>query len=160
MLREALERRGAKVFEAMAYTYSLDLGKRGADLLEAVGFKYIPPGEGKMLELINDLVRGMIHIITFTSPPSARNLFRFVEAHGRDIDLRRSLNKEVIVVAVGPPTRRAIEENKVSVDVMPDVYKLGPMVKATADYLAKEQSRTGKRALARMQAEKIADGTA
>ena len=158
MLREVLERRGAKVFEAMAYTYSLDLGKRGADLLEAVGFKYIPPGEGKMVELINDLVRGMIHIITFTSPPSARNLFRFAEAHGRDIDLRRSLNEEVIVVAVGPPTRRSIEEDEVQVDVMPDVYKLGPMVKATVDYLAQDHSRPRKRALARIQPESIAGG--
>ncbi|MFQ5803116.1 MAG: uroporphyrinogen-III synthase [Candidatus Methylomirabilales bacterium] len=158
MLREALEGKGAKVFEAMAYKYSLDLEKQGADLLEAVGFKYVPPGEGKMLELINDLVMGKIHIITFTSPPSARNLFRFAEAQGRDMDLRKTLNEEVIVVAVGPPTRRSIEENEVHVDVMPDVYKLGPMVKATVDYLAQDHSRPRKRALVRIQPESIANG--
>lgn len=156
MLREALQGRGAKVFEAMAYKYSLDLEKRGADLLEAVGFKYIPPGESKMLQLIDDLITGKIHIITFTSPPSARNLFRFSEAHERDTDLRRSLNEEVVVVAVGPPTRRTIEENEVHVDVMPDVYKLGPMVKATVDYLAQDHPRPRKRALARIQPESIA----
>ncbi len=156
MLREALEGRGARVFEAMTYQYSLDLEKRGADLLEAAGFKYIPPGESKMLQLIDDLVRGRIHVITFTSPPSARNLFRFAEAHGRDIDLRRSLNEAVVVVAVGPPTRRAIVQEEVHVDVMPDVYKLGPMVKATVEYLAEVPH--GKGVPARIRPESIAGG--
>jgi uroporphyrinogen-III synthase len=157
MLPESLKRRGATVFEAMAYKYSLDLEKRGADLLEAVGFKSIPPGESRMLQLVDDLAKGGIHIITFTSPPSVRNLFRFAEAHGRDIELRKSLNEEVLVVAVGPPTRKAIEEDEVHVDVMPDVYKLGPMMKATLDYLAHDHAWTRKRALARMQPESIAD---
>ena len=158
MLPKALEEKGAKVFEAMAYTYSLDLQKRGADLLEAVGFKYIPPGESKMLDLVEDLVKGSIHIITFTSPPSARNLFRFAEAHDRAIDLCRSLNEEVVVVAVGTPTRKSIEEEGVQVDVMPDVFKLGPMVKATIDYLARDHCLPQKRVLARIQAESKAGG--
>ncbi len=131
----------------MAYLYSLELEQRGAEVLEAVGFKSIPPEEEKMLQLIRHLGMGKIHIITFTSPPSARNLFRFAEAHGLDEDLRRSLNEDVLVVAVGPPTRWAIEEHKVSVDVMPDVYKLGPMVRATVDYLAENHSGTRKRAV-------------
>ncbi len=147
IIRETLERSGAKVYEALAYMYSLELGSRGAEVLAAVGFKSIPPEDRKILQLIDDLVNGTIHIITFTSPPSARNLFRFAEAHGLDEDLRRSLNEDVLVVAVGPPTRRAIEEHKVSVDVMPDLYKLGPMVRATVDYLAQDHSGTRKRAL-------------
>jgi len=148
MLRETLERGGAKVFEAMTYTYSLELGERGAEILSAVGFKSLPPDERRILELIQDLGKGLIHIITFTSPPSARNLFRFAEAHGLDDDLRQSLNQQVVVVAVGPPTRRAIEENRVNVDVMPDVYKLGPMMRAIVDYLAQGLPRDGKKVLA------------
>jgi uroporphyrinogen-III synthase len=158
VLRETLERGGARVSEAMAYMYSLELERRGAEVLAAVGFKSIPPEDQKILQLIDDLVQRRIHVITFTSPPSARNLFRFAEAHGLDADLRRSLNEDVLVVAVGPPTRRAIEENNVSVDVMPDVYKLGPMMKATVDYLAQDPPRSRKRALARIQPEPTVDG--
>ena len=135
MLRETLQQRGAKVFEAVAYRYALELEERGAEVLAAVGFKFLPPEEQKVLELMHELTEGRIHIVTFTSPPSARNLFCFAEAHGLDHDLRRSLNEQVLVVAVGPPTRRAIEENGVSVDVMPEVYKLGPMVRAIVEYL-------------------------
>jgi len=157
MLREALEQGGATVFEAMAYTYSLELGERGAEVLSALGFKSLPPDERRILDLIHDLDKGLIHIITFTSPPSAKNLFRFAEAHELDDDLRRALREEVIVVSVGPPTRRAIEENGVSVDVMPDVYKLGPMMRATVDYLAQDRSDRRKRALDTIRPESVAD---
>ena len=135
-LRESLERRGATVAEAVTYRYALALAERGAEVLAAVGFKFLPPEEQRILELIHDLGGGKIHVITFTSPPSARNLFTFAAAHGVDEDLRRSVNEGVVVVAVGPPTRRAIEEQAVGVDVMPEVFKLGPMMRATAEYLA------------------------
>lgn len=157
MLRETLERGGAKVFEAKTYTYSLELEKRGAEVLAGVGFKSVPPAERRILELIQDLGKGAIDVITFTSPPSARNLFRFSEAHDLDDELRRAFSEGVIVVAVGPPTRRAIEENGVSVDVMPDVYKLGPMMRATVDYLAEDRSDRRKRALDTMRPESVAD---
>jgi uroporphyrinogen-III synthase len=160
ILRETLEQGGAQVFDAMAYMYSLELEPRGAEVLAAVGFKSIPPEDRKILQLIRDLSKRKIHVITFTSPPSARNLFRFAEAHGLDGDLRQSLNEDVIVVAVGPPTRRAIEENRVGVDVMPDVYKLGPMMRATTEYLAHDQSHTRKRALSNMQPKSHVDGRA
>lgn len=159
MLREALEGRGANVCEAMSYTYALELGERGAEVLSAVGFKSMPPEERRILELIHDLGRGAIHIITFTSPPSAKNLFRFAKAHGLDEDLRRSMNEAVLVVAVGPPTRRAIEENGVSVDVMPDVYKLGPMMRATADYLAEHPLPDRKKALVKISSERAVGET-
>jgi len=157
MLREALEKRGATIAEAMTYTYSLELDKRGAEVLAGVGFKSVPPAERRILELIQDLGKGAIDVITFTSPPSAKNLFRLAEAHDLDDGLRRALNETVVVVAVGPPTRRAIEENGVSVDVMPDVYKLGPMMRATVDYLAQDRSDRRKRALDTMRPECVAD---
>lgn len=158
VLRKTLERGGAKVFDAMAYMYSLELEGRGAEVLAAVGFKSVPPEDRKILQLIDDLINRKIHIITFTSPPSARNLFRFAEAHGLDGDLRRCLNEDILVVVVGPPTRRAIEESGVAADVMPDVYKLGPMMRATIDYLVQDQSPTRKKALTRIQSESTADG--
>lgn len=136
VLREVLEGAGAKVFETMAYRYAAELGPNGAEVLGALGFKYVRPEAERVLQLIGDLLRGAIQILTFTSPPAARNLFRFAGAHGLDGDLRRCLDEAVLVVAVGPPTRSAVEEHGVRVDVMPEVFKLGAMVRATVDYLA------------------------
>jgi uroporphyrinogen-III synthase len=148
-LREILHRQGATVCEAVTYRYSLELEERGAAVLAAVGFKSLPPEEQRILELIHDLRQGKIDVITFTSPPSARNLFALAAAHGLDEDLRRSLNEQVLVIAVGPPTRQAIEEQYVGVDVMPDVYKLGPMMRATVDYLSRAPSGARKGTFAR-----------
>ena len=146
-LRETLHQQGATVYEAVTYRYSLELEERGAAVLAAVGFKFLPPEEQRILELIHDLGQGKIDVITFTSPPSARNLFSFAAAHGVEEDLGRSLNERALVVAVGPPTRRAIEEHVVQVDVMPEVFKLGPMMRATVEYLAACPPGRWKRAL-------------
>ena len=156
-LRETLHQQGATVYEAVTYRYSLELEERGAAVLAAVGFKSLPPEEQRILELIHDLGQGKIDVITFTSPPSARNLFRFAEAHGLDDRLKRALNDKIVVVAVGPPTRRALEEHGIQVDVMPEVYKLGPMMRATVDYLAQDRSDRRKRALDTMRSESVAD---
>jgi len=136
ILRQELERRGAEVFEAQAYHYSPALEKSGAEVLVALGFQSVPPEHQKVLQLIRDVLRGAVHVMTFTSPPSARNLFRMAEEHGMQEDFCRQLNSNVLVVAVGPPTRRTIEEHGVSVDVMPEIYKLGPMVRAITEYFA------------------------
>jgi uroporphyrinogen-III synthase len=40
------------------------------------------------------------------------------------------------VVAIGPSAKKTLEENKVQVDVMPELYKMGPMVKALTNYLS------------------------
>lgn len=148
ILRQALESRGADVFEAQAYTYSPELEKSGAAVLHALGFQYVPPAHERVLELIRAVREGGIHILTFTSPPAVRNLFRMAAEHSLQEELCRELNANVLVVAVGPPTRRAIEGQGVSVDVMPAVYKLGPMVRGIVDYLAHPLPSPKKRLLA------------
>jgi uroporphyrinogen-III synthase len=148
ILRQRLEGQGAAVFEAQAYTYSPVLEQRGAEVLEALGFHSVPPEGQKVLELIGDLLAGRVQVLTFTSPPSARNLFRLAEAHDLLEELRHQVNRHVLVVAVGPPTRQAIEEHGILVDVMPETYKLGPMVRAMVDSLAQPHHLRGKRILA------------
>ncbi len=136
LLRQELEKAAADVFEAQAYIYAPALEGSGAAVLGALGFAYVPPERQRALELIRDLLEGTVHVLTFTSPPSARNLFRLAQEEDLHDDLRRQVNARVLVAAVGPPTRGAIEEFGVTVDVMPEVYKMGPMVRAVADHLA------------------------
>lgn len=134
IIKETLCSAGAEVFEFSTYNYSLELKESGAQILKEMGFNYIPPDEEKVVKLIEDICKGAIDAITFTSPPSARDLFGIAESHGMNESLQLSLNNNVIVVSVGPSTRKAIEENGVQVDVMPQVYKMGAMVKALGDY--------------------------
>ena len=129
------EEDGAKVFEYQVYEYGSTLAESGANILEKMGFRFAPPEIEKILKLIRGAIDGKIDVITFTSPPSARNLFQVANEHNLKEKLVDVMNGKLAVVAVGMPTRKAIEENGVRVDVMPDVYKMGPMVKALVDYV-------------------------
>lgn len=136
-LKTELEAEGAQVFESSTYMYSTDLKENGAEILKTMGYEYIPPEETKVLKLIEDISVAHIGAITFTSPPAARELFKIASQHGLNESLRESLNRGVIVVAIGPSTRKALEENDVHVDVMPTMYKMGSMIKSLCDYLDK-----------------------
>jgi uroporphyrinogen-III synthase len=136
IIRDDLDRAGAKAFELSIYTYSVKLKESGAKILKAMGFNYKTPQEAKVVELVEEVNKGLVDAITFTSPPSAHDLFKIAEAHHMKDSLQLLLNKDVIVVAVGPSTRKALEEEGVQIDVMPNVYKMGSMVKSLSDYVS------------------------
>lgn len=134
-LRKWLEEDGVQVFEYQVYEYDHALAESGAMILDKMGFQFVVPEMGRILELIKDAIDGKVDAITFTSPPSARNLFDVAKERDLKEKLVDAMNAKLVVVAVGMPTRKAIEENGVRVNVMPDVYKMGPMVKALIDYV-------------------------
>jgi uroporphyrinogen-III synthase len=135
-LKDNLYKAGAKsVIEASTYKYSLELKKEGASILKSMGFEYIAPDEKKVIHLIHDIVDGKIDSITFTSPPSARDLVKIAKVNNLSEVLKNSLNTNVVVVAVGPSTRSALEENDIDVHVMPQTFKMGPMIKALDEFV-------------------------
>jgi uroporphyrinogen-III synthase len=135
IFRNEMSAAGAEIVECSTYTYSFDLKESGAKILEEMGFNYIYPDQDKVIKLIEAINKGEIHVITFTSPPSARDLFKIAESIKIKEPLQISLNNNVIVVAIGPSTKKALEEYTIQVDVMPQIYKMGPMVKALTNYL-------------------------
>jgi uroporphyrinogen-III synthase len=138
ILKDQLESAGGNVFESSVYSYSLDLKASGAEILTDMGFDFLPPDVQKITELIQNMSKGEIDVITFTSPPSVRNLFSVAVMNQLKASLEKSLRK-VLVVAIGPPTRKTLEEYGVNVDIMPDIYKMGPMLKALGSYLEDSQ---------------------
>jgi uroporphyrinogen-III synthase len=135
VFRNEMSAAGAEIVECSTYTYSFDLKESGAKILDEMGFKYIYPDQDKVIKLIEAINKGDIHVITFTSPPSARDLLKIAESIKMKEPLQLSLNNNVIVVAIGPSTKKALEEYTIQVDVMPQIYKMGPMVKALTNYL-------------------------
>lgn len=140
-LSDQLKRNGATIFESFTYNYAERLDKIGANVLEKMGFKYESPNEQRVIKLIKDLNKGAIDAITFTSPPSAQELFNIASNNNLKHLLQNSLNTKAIVAVISPSTRKVLEENKVSVDVMPRVYKMGPMIKALSDFVTNYQHK-------------------
>lgn len=140
-LKDELYKAGAEsVIEASTYRYSLSLKKEGASILKSMGYDYVAPNEKKVIRLIRDIIAGKISSITFTSPPSVRDLFKIAEVNHMSLALKTSLNTSVVVVAVGPSTKSALEENSVSVHVMPAIFKMGPMIKALDEYIGRKNT--------------------
>jgi uroporphyrinogen-III synthase len=136
-LREELYKAGANsVIEASTYRYSIDLKEEGASILKSMGYDYVVPREKRVIRLIHDISARKIDSITFTSPPSVHDLIKIAQANRLSDALKKSLNTDVVVVAVGPSTKNALEENGITVDVMPQVARMGPMVKALDEYIS------------------------
>jgi uroporphyrinogen-III synthase len=137
-LRETLYKaRVLTVIEASTYRYSVDLKKDGASILESMGYDYVAPNERRVVQLIDKIIAGEINSITFTSPPSVHDLFKIAEVNNKSQELKSSLNANVLVVAVGPSTKNAIEEHCITVHVMPRIFKMGSMIKALDEYVTK-----------------------
>ena len=141
VLSDDLFKSGAHVLECSIYSYSPELKESGAKILRTMGFDYKTPEEAKVVEVIKEISKGFIDAITFTSPPAANEIFKIAEKYQLKESLQISLNKYVIVVAVGPSTGKALAEKGVNVDVMPKVYKMGTMVKALSDYITQVKPR-------------------
>jgi uroporphyrinogen-III synthase len=133
-LKEQLTIAGAYVIEYSIYRYSLEPNETGAEILSSMGFKSKIPEEQKVIEVIKELNNGLIDAITFTSPPAVRGLFKIAEIHHMKESLLSGLNNHTIIAAVGPSTKKALEQHSVKVDIVPKVYKIGPMIKALSDY--------------------------
>jgi uroporphyrinogen-III synthase len=145
-LKDNLYKAGAEsVIEASTYKYSLELKKEGASILKSMGYDYIAPDEKKVIHLIHDIIDGKIGSITFTSPPSARDLVKIAKINHLSEVLKNSLNTNVVVVAVGPSTKSVLEENGIDVHVMPQTFKMGPMIKALDEFVSQKNPVKGNR---------------
>jgi uroporphyrinogen-III synthase len=117
------------------YRYSETNDLNDTKILESMGFKSFLSDETQVANLVLDINLGNIDAITFTSPPSVRGLFNFARRHILWKDLQNSLYSITLVVAVGPSTARELEKNGVVVDVVPEVFKMKPMIDALALYI-------------------------
>lgn len=141
-LRQTLEDQGALVFETHTYTYSTDVNEGGAEILKMMGYDYVNPNEARVIKFIEDIFASKVDVITFTSPPAVSQLFTIASKHGLVGSLVKALNKSVIVVAIGPATLKVLKENDVCVDVLPEYYKMGFMIKALANFVGASDGMT------------------
>jgi uroporphyrinogen-III synthase len=134
-LVKGLERLRNNIIEVFVYRYSETSDLNDTRILESMGFKSFLSDETRITNLVMDINLGSIDAITFTSPPSVRGLLNFAKRFKLWETLQNSLNSIAIVLAVGPSTARELEKNGVVVDVVPEVFKMKPMIDALALYI-------------------------
>ena len=141
LLTQTLKERGATVREVSLYTWGLP-----EDVTPALG-------------LIDELERGTIDAIAFTSQPQVGNLLAIAAQAGKEESLRHILaqgpvpdaaansisgsQKPLIVASVGPVCTKRMLSVGFRVDVEPDHPHMGNLILALAERLSRDRVETG-----------------
>ena len=113
------------------------LSELGARVREVTLYNWgLPEDLSPVAQMINDLDRGKIDALAFTSQPQAGNLMAIAAQIGSEGSLRERLNSPSVVVAsVGPVCTRGLSKVGINVDVEPDHPHMGNLIQALAKYL-------------------------
>lgn len=126
LLTRTLKERGAIVNEVSLYTWGL------------------PEDVTQVLAMIDDLEKGNIDALAFTSQPQVGNLLEIAAQAGKEELLRNILDRGTVVVAsVGPVCTKRMLETGFRVDVEPDHPHMGNLVLALAERLSADRIETG-----------------
>ena len=115
-LLQSLKARDAEVREVTLYTWGL------------------PEDRAPVERLIDDLNRGEVSALAFTSQPQVLNLLTIARDAGKERELMDTLNGPVLVASVGPVCSRRLRESGIKIDVEPDHPHMGNLVMAVAEY--------------------------
>ncbi len=134
---EAAELRGQRVFvqhygepNQRLRDYLL---RRGAQVVDAVPYRWAVPREvGPLIGAVRALAAGEVDALVVTSRPQVLHLLQVAEQHGLGEAVREALNGRVVVAAVGPTSRAALEDYGIRVAVTPEHPKMAPLVAALA----------------------------
>jgi uroporphyrinogen-III synthase len=119
-LCEALKSRGAEVLAVQIYSYGT------------------ASNAGETRLFIEEILRGTIDVIIFTSAPQVRALFEASDASGLTAALATCLRERPVVAAIGGVTSRALVERGVEARIIPDDPSLSSLARAVGAFFERE----------------------
>lgn len=127
----AFQRHGAEADEVLE-----PLRAAGADVFDVPVYQWrLPDDHGPALRLIEAAIDRRVDAVTFTSAPALRNLMAIADDNDLLVPLLGSLNDGVIAMCVGPVCSQAATEEGITAPVVPERWRLGPMIRALASSL-------------------------
>jgi uroporphyrinogen-III synthase len=119
---------------------STALQKKGATVVAVSIYSYAQASDSADIEnLVKQIAEKKIHAIAFTSATQVPFLFESAAKYGDAAAFRACLKKDIVVVSVGEVTTRALRAAGVEPQVVPDEPKMGPMVKALANFFERRK---------------------
>lgn len=116
------------------------LQRQGATVIGVSIYSYTQASDAQAIEdLVKMIVARKIDAITFTSATQVPFLFQAADALVDPAEFRKRLKKDVVIVSVGEVTSKALKDAGVEPRVEPTEPKMGPMVKALAEYFEKRK---------------------
>jgi uroporphyrinogen-III synthase len=112
-----------------------ELKSRGARLVEVYPYeRMLPDDRGPIARVVRDVIAHRIDAVLFTNRNQCHHLFAVAREMSQTEGLALSLNRHVVVGAVGPVCARALERAGVTPDVVPASPNMPSLVQAVARY--------------------------
>jgi uroporphyrinogen-III synthase len=113
------------------------LRARGARLDEACPYEWTLPDDPHTLaSLVRDTLEQKLDAMLFTSQIQCRHLFQVAGEMRLAHELAASINRSVIVGAVGPVCAAALKQFGVTADVVPSSPNMASLITAVGDYFS------------------------
>ncbi|HEV2759574.1 MAG TPA: uroporphyrinogen-III synthase [Acidimicrobiales bacterium] len=139
MLGEELDgaRVAVQLYGMPAPEITTALAAAGAEVLEVPVYQWRTPADPRSaLRLAQAAIDGRVHAVTFTAAPAVTNLLTLATGAGIDERLRNAFNRRGVVAAcVGPVCARGALEAGILAPLVPEVGRLGLMVRALSQRL-------------------------
>jgi uroporphyrinogen-III synthase len=111
------------------------LRSRGARLDEVCPYEWtLPEDLGPITAVVRDAIAHRLDAVLFTSQVQCRHLFQVAAEMGQLEGLALSLNRDIVVGAVGPVCASALKKVGVTPDVIPASPNMPSLITAVADY--------------------------
>ncbi len=115
----------------------------GARIVEIPVYRWILPTDlSPAHNLIDAVLAGSVQALTFTSAPAVRNLFLIACEYGCDAVLLKALNSTVTAMTVGPVCAAAAVDLGIKEPLVPDRFRIGPMIRTLTEALSTSDQRT------------------
>lgn len=115
------------------------LRRRGARLEEVCPYEWMLPDDlAPMTQVVRDAIAHRLDAVLFTSQVQCRHLFQVASDMSQAEGLALSLNRTIVVGAVGPVCAGALQRAGVTPDVIPAAPNMPALVTAVAHYFAAE----------------------
>jgi uroporphyrinogen-III synthase len=112
-----------------------ELRRRGARLEEVCPYEWtLPDDTTGMADVVRAATSHRLDALLFTSQVQCRHLFEVAAEMGVTESLIASLNRDVVVGAIGPVCAARLRVLGVTADVIPDAANMPALLSAVADY--------------------------
>ncbi|QHW32475.1 uroporphyrinogen-III synthase [Paenibacillus rhizovicinus] len=113
-----------------------ELEARGAVCEELLPYRHLPPEDGDVGRLVDEIVGGEVDAVAFTSTAQVRCVMGWAAERGKLEAVREAFAGRVLAAAVGKLSAEALHEEGVERVLFPEEERMGSMVVAIGKFFA------------------------
>ncbi|MGC5774515.1 uroporphyrinogen-III synthase [Paenibacillus pabuli] len=104
------------------------LEEQGAHVRQVLPYRHVPPEEGELELLLNEILLHEVDAVAFTSGPQVRFLVEYAASKGKLELMQEAFRQDVVPASVGRVTANAMREEGIEALVVPEDEKMGALI--------------------------------